>query len=113
MAGERGAVLLTDLIIAAWHAGQVEQYCEPRRALHQGADRRAAQSYDEIPLPMARHCPVGRFRRALADHDLRGEVGFAAPAARAAPARSAGRRSARAATRLGPARIMPGRWPRG
>src|SRR4051794_41295323 len=81
MAGERGAVLLTDLIVAARHAGQVKQYCEPCRALHQGADRRAAQSYDEIPLPVARHCPVGRFRRALADHDLRGEVGFAASAA--------------------------------
>src|SRR3954454_16515925 len=81
MAGERGAVLLADLIVVAWHAGQVEQYCEPRRALYQGANRRAAQSDDEIPLPVARHCPVGRFRRALADHDLRGEVGFATSAA--------------------------------
>src|SRR3954466_1701577 len=30
---------------------------------------------------MARHRPVGRFRRALADHDLRGDVGFTASAA--------------------------------
>src|SRR3954465_15403984 len=81
MAGERGAVLLTDLIVAAWHAGQVEQHCEPRRALYQGANRRAAQSYDEIPLPVARHRPVCRFRRALADHDLGGDVGFTTSAA--------------------------------
>src|SRR3954451_11636137 len=66
------------------HAGQVEQDREPRRALHQGADGRTAQAEDEVPLPVARHRPIGRLRRALADQDLGGDTGFA-PSAAARP----------------------------
>ena len=52
------------------HAGQVQQHREPRRALHQGADRRTAEAENQVPLPMPRHGPVVRLRRALADLHL-------------------------------------------
>ena len=48
----------------------MEQHREPRGALHERADRRAAQPEDQVALPMARHGPVGRLGRARADHDL-------------------------------------------
>src|SRR3954447_18305495 len=65
MPGERGPVLGARSVTVARHAGQVEQDREPRRALHQGADRRTAQPQDEVPLPVARPRPIGRLRRAL------------------------------------------------
>src|SRR3954466_10600800 len=55
MPGERGPVLGARSVTVTRHAGQVEQDREPRRALHQGADGRAAQPHDEVPLPVARH----------------------------------------------------------
>src|SRR5215212_7534152 len=82
--GERGPVPHAGAEIVARHARQVEQDREPRRAFHQGADGRAAQPQDEVPLPVARHRPVGRLRRALGDHDLGGHEGLA-PAAAARP----------------------------
>src|SRR4051794_4121960 len=84
MARERGPVLHTTPVPVARHAGQVEQDREPRRALHQGADGRAAQSHDEIPLPVARHCPIICLGRALADQDLGGDADLA-PSAAARP----------------------------
>src|SRR3954454_17242060 len=84
MPGERGPVLGARSVTVARHAGQVEQDREPRRALHQGADRRTAQPQDEVPLPVARPRPIGRLRRALADQDLGGEAGLA-PSAAARP----------------------------
>src|SRR3954470_6752082 len=84
MPGERGPVLGARSVTVARHAGQVEQDREPRRALHQGADGRAAQPHDEVPLPVARHRPIGRLRRALADQDLGGDAGLA-PSAAARP----------------------------
>src|SRR5919112_6788772 len=59
----------------------MEQQREPRRALHQGADRRTAQAEDEITFPVPRHRPISRFRRAFADQDLGTNEGFAPPAA--------------------------------
>src|SRR5215204_6248128 len=43
MPGERGPVLGARSAAVTRHAGQVQQDREPRRTLHQGADRRAAQ----------------------------------------------------------------------
>ena len=75
-----GPFFMRGRVAVARHARQVQQHREPRRALHQRADRRAAQSQDEIPLPVARHRPVGRLRRTLADHDLGRDEGLAASA---------------------------------
>jgi len=70
MAGERGAVLHARFLAMTCHAGQVQQHGEPRRALHEGSDGRAAETQDEIAFPVSRHRAVGGFRRTLADHDL-------------------------------------------
>jgi hypothetical protein len=43
------------------HPRQVQQHREPRRALHQRADRATIQPQDEIPFPVARHRPVTHF----------------------------------------------------
>ena len=63
---------------------RVQQHGEPRRALHEGADGRAAQPQDQIPLPVTGDRPIGRLRRTLADHDLGGDEGLA-PSACARP----------------------------
>jgi hypothetical protein len=76
-----GPVLHARPVVVARHAGQVEQHREPRPAFHQGADRGTAQTQDEIPLPVARHRPVGRFHRALADHHPGDDKGFASSTA--------------------------------
>src|SRR3712207_1796423 len=47
-------------------------------------NRRGSQPQDEIPLPVARHRPIGHLRRALADQDLGGDAGLA-PSAAARP----------------------------
>ena len=41
------------------------------------ADRGTVQSEDEIPFPMARHCPISYLSWTLADHDLRHDKGLA------------------------------------
>src|SRR3954469_5794513 len=84
MPGERRPVLGAHAAAMARHGRQVKQDREPRRALHQGADGGTAQAEDEVPLPVARHRPIGRLRRALADQDLGGEAGLA-PSAAARP----------------------------
>ena len=76
-----GTVLDTCIIAVARHARQMQQDRKPGRALHQRADRRTAQSEDEISFPVARHCPVSDLGRTLTDHDLGGDEGFA-PSAR-------------------------------
>src|SRR4051794_16497529 len=70
MAREGGPVLQPLTFPVPRHARQMEQHGEPRRALDQGADCRAAQTQDQISLPMTRYRPVGHLSRALADHDL-------------------------------------------
>lgn len=69
-----------------------------RGTLHQGADRGTAQPQDEISLPMARHRPVGRFRRALADQDFGTDMGFA-PSVAARPRHAQRTASAQAGCR--------------
>jgi hypothetical protein len=68
-------------------------------------------------LPVTGNGPVGRLGRALTDHDVIGDQLLAAAAAarggRAAPARSSGTRSARAAEHRGPGHRATGRSPRG
>src|SRR5215218_652004 len=54
----------------AIHRRQVQQHGEPRRALHQRADRRTVEPEDEVPLPVPRHRAVLRLGRTLADEDL-------------------------------------------
>ena len=66
------------------HPRQVQQHREPRRALHQRADRGTVQPEDEIPFPVTRHCPVAHFCWALADHNLRYDESLA-PTADARP----------------------------
>src|SRR3954447_4467964 len=80
MPGERRPVLGAHAAAMTCHGRQVKQDREPRRALHQGADRRAAQPQDEIPLPVARHGPILCLCRTLADQDLGGDAGFASSA---------------------------------
>ena len=60
----------------------MEQHREARGALDQRADRRTAETEDQVALPMARHGAVCGLRRARADHDLGRYEGFA-PAAQA------------------------------
>src|SRR3954452_5816496 len=67
MPGQRGPVLGARSAAVTRPAGQVKQDREPLRALHQGADLRAAQPQDEVPLPVARHRPILCLCRALAD----------------------------------------------
>src|SRR3954452_12270868 len=84
MPGERRPVLGAHAAAMARHGRQVKQDREPRRALHQGADGGTAQAEDEVLLPVARHRPILRLRRALAEQDLGGEAGLA-PSAAARP----------------------------
>jgi putative transposase len=46
----------------------MQQHGEARRALDQGADRRAAKTKDEVSLPVSRHCSIRRFGGPLTDH---------------------------------------------
>ena len=59
--------------------GKMQQHRKARRALDQGADRRAAKAQDEVSFPVPWHCPVGCLSRTLADHDLRRDEAVAAP----------------------------------
>src|SRR4051794_41009977 len=99
MPGERGPVLGAHAAAMARHAGQVKQDGEPRRALHQRANRRAAQPHDEVPLPVARHGPIGRLGRTLADQDLGRDAG-PAPFAAARPRHPQGPPGAQAGGQL-------------
>src|SRR3954453_5434446 len=99
MPGERGPVLGAHAAAMARHAGQVKQDGEPRRALHQRANRRAAQPHDEVPLPVARHGPIGRLGRTLADQDLGRDAGLA-PFAAARPRHPQGPPGAQAGGQL-------------
>ena len=58
----------------------MQQHREARRALDQGADRRAAKAQDEVSFPVSRHGAIGCFRRTLADHDLGRDEALASPA---------------------------------
>src|SRR3954464_10054667 len=75
--GQRRPVLLARCRAVARHRRQVEQYREPRRALDERADRGTPQPEDEVALPVARHRPVLRLRRPLADQDLGRDEGLA------------------------------------
>ena len=83
VASKGGAVLRTRFLAVLQHARKV-QHREARGALHQRADRRAAQAKDEVPFPMAWHRPIDGLGRTLADHDL-GRHEALTPPARARP----------------------------
>ena len=70
MAGERRTILYASFLTVTYHARQVQQHGEPRRALDQGSDGGAAKTENEITLPVPRHRTVGDFYRPLANHDL-------------------------------------------
>jgi hypothetical protein len=75
---ERRAVLRPRPAAMARHRRQMEQHREARGTLDQRADRRAAEPEDQVALPVARHRPVRRLCRALADHHLGRDEGLAA-----------------------------------
>ncbi|EDP61099.1 Integrase, catalytic region [alpha proteobacterium BAL199] len=77
MASERRPVLHTWRAAVVRHARQVQQHCEPCRALDEGADGRTAQPEDKVSLPVSRDGSVSDFRRTLADHDLGRDEGLA------------------------------------
>src|SRR6056297_3037900 len=60
------------------HARQVQEHGEAGRAFDQRADRRTAETENEVPLPMPRDCPVVDLCRAVAYHQSIGEKGLAA-----------------------------------
>src|SRR6202035_4685559 len=70
VACECGAVLDASSRTVAIHGRQVQQHREPRRALHEGSYGRTLDPENKVALPVPRHCPVIRFRRAFADHHL-------------------------------------------
>src|SRR6185503_740676 len=55
MAGERRTILYASFLTVTYHAWQVQQHGEPRRALDQCSDGGAAKTENEITLPMPRH----------------------------------------------------------
>src|SRR5271155_307668 len=57
MTGERGSVLDPRGIGVGCHARQMQQDREPCRSLYQSADRRTAETEDEITLPVNRAPP--------------------------------------------------------
>src|SRR5688500_8996415 len=57
----------------------MEKPREPRRALHQGADRRPSQADDEVPFPRPRHRPYSHIRPALSEPDHQRDDGLAPP----------------------------------
>jgi hypothetical protein len=73
------AILDSRTIAMPVHAGQVQEHREPRGALHEGANRRAAQPEDQVSFPMARDSAIGDIGRPLADHDLLRDETLAAP----------------------------------
>ena len=77
---QRGSVLHASAHTVLCHPRQVQQHREPRCALYQRADRGTLQAQDEVAFPVTRHSPIGHFRRALADHDLRHDKGLASSA---------------------------------
>jgi hypothetical protein len=79
MAGQRRAVVDPDPVAVSFHARQVQQHREPGGALDQGADRGAAQSEDEVALPVPRHGAVVGLGGTLADQDLWGGEVLASP----------------------------------
>jgi hypothetical protein len=70
VASKRRTVLLSFLLPMAGHPRQVEQQCETRLALHESSDRRTAEAYNEITLPVAWNCPVRHLGGAVADEEL-------------------------------------------
>jgi len=70
MAGERRTILHAGFLAVTCHSRQVQQHREPRCALDKCANGGAAKTQNEIAFPMPRHCTVGDFCWALADHDL-------------------------------------------
>ncbi len=63
-------------VLDAWpgtmtlHAREVQQHREACRALDQRADRRAADTHDQVAFPGPRHRSVIGFGRPLGDHDV-------------------------------------------
>src|SRR5271170_5531838 len=76
MTGKRGSVLDPCEIAIGRHARQMQQEREPCRAFYQSANRRTAQTENEIPLPVTGDRPISNLCWALADHDLGGNEGF-------------------------------------
>ena len=70
VACECGAVLDASSRTVAIHGRQVQQHREPPRALHEGSYGRTLDPENKVALPVPRHCPVIRFRRAFVDHHL-------------------------------------------
>ena len=115
MTGQGGSVLHAGRGAMARHARQVQQHGEARGALHQPADRRAAEAEDQVSFPMAGHGSVGRFRRTLADHDLGRDEALAPPACarprdpqRPAAAQAGGQLAAETAAALDEQRLVDG-----
>src|SRR5215207_3735151 len=84
MTGKGKPVLHASRLAVARHARQVQQHGEARGALHERADRRAAEAEDEVSFPVTGNSAISRLRRTLADHDL-GPDKALAPPARARP----------------------------
>ncbi|GHG99804.1 hypothetical protein GCM10010961_35950 [Pseudodonghicola xiamenensis] len=59
------------------HARQVQEHGEAGRAFDQRADRRAAETENEVAFPMTRNGPITDLRRAVADHQRVGNEGLA------------------------------------
>ena len=53
VAGKSGPVFDPLLLAVAWHAGKVQQHCEPRRALYKGPDHGTFQSEDQVTFPVS------------------------------------------------------------
>jgi len=82
---------------------QVQEHGEPGRAFDQRADRRAAETENEVSLPMTRDSPVADLRRAVADHQGIGDEGLT-PAARRFSGQPEGAAGAQAGRKLSPQR---------
>ena len=65
-----GPFFTRGFLTVTYHSRQVQQHREPRRALDKCSNGGAAKTENEITFPMSRHCTVGDFYWALADHDL-------------------------------------------
>ena len=63
------------------HAGQMQQHRQPSRALHQRADRRAAQAENNMALPVTRHRPVTYFGESFTDQHFGTDMGLASTTA--------------------------------
>jgi hypothetical protein len=79
MAGERRTILYASFLTVTYHARQVQQHGEPRRALDQCSNSGAAKTENEITFPVSWHRTVGDFYRALANHDLGRDEVLASP----------------------------------